>query len=83
MLCKKRANTSGVGISNTSVMQSINGASLREHWAAQHCLQEAIVAQRIKNAVCRADAASLDSCIVGHVPRELSRLFWYFFTKCW
>ena len=22
----------------TSVMQSINGASLKEHWAAQHCL---------------------------------------------
>ena len=32
----------------TSAMQSINGASLKEHWAAQHCLQlymEAIVAQ--------------------------------------
>ena len=35
MHCKKRANTSGVGISNTSVIQGINGASLKEHWAAQ------------------------------------------------
>ena len=29
-----------------SAMQSINGMSLKEHWATQHCLQEAIVAQR-------------------------------------
>ena len=29
-------------------------------------------------AVCKDDAASLDSRIVGHVPREFSRLFWYF-----
>ena len=29
-------------------------------------------------ALCKDDAASLDSRIVGHVPREFSRLFWYF-----
>ena len=29
-------------------------------------------------AVCKADAASLDSRIVGHVPREFSKPFWYF-----
>ena len=30
-------------------------------------------------AVCKADAASLDSRIVGHVPRKFSRLFRYFY----
>ena len=29
----------------TSAMQTINGASLKEYWAAQHCLHEVIVAQ--------------------------------------
>ena len=43
--------------------------SLKEHWAAQHCLQEAIAAAAVytslshilldKNAACKADAASL------------------------
>ena len=32
----KNANRTYIII--TSVMQSINGASLKEHWAAQHCL---------------------------------------------
>ena len=30
----------------SNAMQSINGASLKQHWAAQHGLQEPIVAQR-------------------------------------
>ena len=38
---------------NYSATQSINGASLKEHWAAQHCLQGAIVAQR--SSVYRTD----------------------------
>ena len=28
--------------------------------------------------MCKDDAGSLDSRIVGHVPREFSILFWYF-----
>ena len=74
-----------------SATQSINGAGLKEHWAAQHCLQEAIVAQRssvyrieLFTVVCKANgcriAASLDSHFVGHVPRQFSRLLWKFFT---
>ena len=48
-LCKDKCTDVAMNVTfktYTTVMQSINGVSLKEHWAAQHSLQEAIVAQR-------------------------------------